>query len=211
MRPSWTAPLIDLIESLTCRVRVMSLDQVRRAWGDEAAVGPSIDRALRQLIDAGLVVGAVRSVAIARIGPTPVFAWRPGDSSPDSELIAAIVASRWPEAATSTPLLAATPKACRLFGAAGGGLPPASHLGHDLILAEVFTRYRSSKPSIAAAWIGENATSMAERGVKNPDAFVVDESGERVAVIESGGRYSAKQIQSFHDHCQSAALPYELW
>ncbi len=52
---------------------------------------------------------------------------------------------------------------------------------------------------------------VAERGVKNPDAFLIDNRGEPRRVIESAGAYSQMQVESFHRHCQQAGLPYELW
>ena len=52
---------------------------------------------------------------------------------------------------------------------------------------------------------------MAERGIKNPDAFVVDRDNRILRVVESAGRYSVKQLLSFHDYCFQRDLPYELW
>lgn len=60
-------------------------------------------------------------------------------------------------------------------------------------------------------WHGEDAVVIAERGVKNPDAFLMKVDGQVNRVIESAGRYSLKQLESFHQHCQTAELPYELW
>lgn len=211
MKLSWTASLVDFIETLACRVRVMSLRQVRQSWTTDFAEGTGIDETISQLIRAGLVVGEVRPVATADIGDKPIFAWRPGSAAPECRVLAAAVKERWPDTKTQTPLLSATSKACRLFGAAGGGLPPTSHTGHDLILAEVYVRIRLTAPLIASTWLGENAAPMAERGVKNPDAYLTDDSGSPCRVIESGGRYSTRQIQAFHDHCAAASLPYELW
>lgn len=211
MTPTWTSSLIDFLETLACRVRVMSLRQVRQLWSDGLGDGAGLDESLRRLVEAGLITGAVRPVAVAEVGAQPLFAWRPGSSAPDARAVASIAANRWPKTQSPIPLVSATRKACLLFGAAGGGLPPECHTGHDLILAEVYTRCRIRSPRIASAWVGEHATPMAERGVKNPDAYLADEAGAPRLVVESAGRYSARQVQAFHDHCASESLSYELW
>ena len=79
------------------------------------------------------------------------------------------------------------------------------------MLAGVYVRYRTIEPELANTWLGEDAVEIAERGVKNPDAFLFDDEENVTRVIESAGRYSLEQIESFHRHCQSAELPYELW
>ena len=86
-----------------------------------------------------------------------------------------------------------------------------NHRNHDLLLAAVYIRYRTKKPELAALWHGEDAVAIAERGVKNPDALLIDDAGHVTRVIESAGRYSLRQLESFHRHCQTAELPYELW
>ena len=47
--------------------------------------------------------------------------------------------------------------------------------------------------------------------IKNPDAFLLDDSGKPMRVVESAGRYGIPQIESFHQHCVERDLPYELW
>jgi len=130
---------------------------------------------------------------------------------PELSQIAEVVQTRWDVPAEPTPVVAATHKAARLFGSSAGGLPPMNHRNHDLLLAGVYVRYRLVEPELADTWLGEDAVAIAERGVKNPDAFLFDDEGNVARVIESAGRYSMKQLESFHRHCEAAELPYELW
>ena len=82
---------------------------------------------------------------------------------------------------------------------------------HDLLFAEVFVRYRQELPSLVAYWVGEEALPKAEYGVKNPDAFLIDDELQPRRVIESAGAYSQQQVETFHEYCRLARLPYELW
>ena len=79
------------------------------------------------------------------------------------------------------------------------------------MLAEVFVRYRQELPSLAEFWVGEEALPKAEYGVKNPDAFLIDDELQPRRVIESAGAYSQQQVETFHEYCRLARLPYELW
>jgi hypothetical protein len=67
------------------------------------------------------------------------------------------------------------------------------------------------RPELAALWMGEHGMPKAGYRIKDPDAFLCGESGQVLRVIESAGRYSVEQVQSFHEHCEVHDLPYELW
>lgn len=211
VQQTWTKPISDLIETLTCRVRVLSLIHIYAGWTKEFGSRSAVKVALEQLIEADLLVGEVWEAQPSPIGEQPIAAWSPGLPEPDFYEIEQVVRNRWTAQPTPTPVLAATHKAARLFGSSTGGLPPENHRNHDLLLASTYLRYRCVQPEQAANWLGEDAVAMAEKGVKNPDAFLFDNEGALVKVIESAGRYSFKQLESFHQHCQLSTLPYELW
>lgn len=210
-QPTWTPAIYDLMETLTCRVRLLSLAHIHQGWADQFGSSAATVVAIKQLVDAGLIVGDVWNLPASPIGERPLQVWNPNDTLPDLSRIAELVQRRWDRTSEPTPVVAATHKASRLFGSSAGGLPPTNHRNHDLLLAGVYVRYRVEEPALAATWLGEDAVAMAERGVKNPDAFLFDDEGNVNRVIESAGRYSLKQLESFHQHCQSAELPYELW
>ncbi len=208
---TWTPAIYDLMETLTCRVRLLSLAHIHQGWADQFGSSAATVSAIKQLVDAGLIVGDVWNLPASPIGERPLQVWTPYHTLPDLSRIAELVQRRWDGASEPTPVVAATHKAARLFGSSAGGLPPTNHRNHDLLLAGVYVRYRIEEPALAATWLGEDAVAVAERGVKNPDAFLFDDEGNVSRVIESAGRYSLKQLESFHWHCQSAELPYELW
>jgi hypothetical protein len=68
-----------------------------------------------------------------------------------------------------------------------------------------------SHPESAARWVGEHVLPKAGHRIKDPDAFIRNDQGEVLCVIESAGRYSADQVESFHEHCVENNLPYQLW
>jgi len=208
---TWTPSICDLMETLTCRVRLLSLIHVHQLWAEQFTTTGGVSTAVERLIRAGLIIGDVWNVPPTPIAEQPLAAWTPQNAKPDLVEIAEVIRTRWNGASIPTPVVAATHKAARLFGSSAGGLPPTNHRNHDLLLAAVYARERTNDPDLAETWHGEDAGSIAERGVKNPDAFLIDETGNVIRIIESAGRYSLKQLESFHQHCQSAELPYELW
>lgn len=141
----------------------------------------------------------------------PLYAWQPGSAAPDPNDIASACRGRWTCAAVPTEVLVASPKAAALFGSSARGQPPPEHVNHDLRLAAVYVHYRQKRPQLAALWQGEHCFGKAGYRIKDPDAFLVDEAGRVQRVIESAGRYSPEQVESFHEHCVEYDLPYELW
>ncbi|MCA9078705.1 MAG: hypothetical protein KDA93_27015 [Planctomycetaceae bacterium] len=105
----------------------------------------------------------------------------------------------------------ATAHAGRIFGSRSGHPIRDIERSHDLLMAEVYLLYRKQLPELATAWVGEDALPLAQRGVKNPDAFLFDESHTPRRVIESAGSYSQKQVETLHRYCTDARIPYELW
>ena len=118
---------------------------------------------------------------------------------------------RWNSLAVPTEVYTASRQAANLFAGDSHGLPALEHRDHDLLLADAYVAYRTNRPEEAARWIGEDFLPKAGFRIKDPDAFLIDDSGRPMRVVESAGRYNRKQIASFHDHCQTLSLPYELW
>lgn len=208
---TWTPAIYDLLETLTCRIRVLSLQQIQRGWLETFGCPRSSLNVIERLVEAGLLQGDVWNLPPIPIGERPLSRWNPGDDRPDLKTIECTIQDRWDLPTSPVPVVAATQKTFRLFGSSGGGLPPANNRNHDLLLSEVYLRLRLASPVIADRWIGEDALPLAERGIKNPDAFLLSESGEIEYVIESAGRYDIEQLTSFHNHCVEEQLAYELW
>lgn len=203
---SWDQTEINVMETLCCKVRVLSEDQIVRACGRQA-----IDETIATLIHADLIRCERWTVTLPVIGEAPSMTWKPEQPEPDAWKLSQGFRSRWDRQPVLVTAFMATERAGRLFGSRSGHPIREIERGHDLLLAEVYLLYRERLPELAAAWLGEDALPLAERGVKNPDAFLFDDSDRPRRVIESAGSYSQKQVETFHRYCKTARIPYELW
>ena len=114
-------------------------------------------------------------------------------------------------AALPTEVWVVSSATAAIFGSTARRLPPPEHYDHDLRLASVYVHYRTMYPRLARQWIGEHALPKAGYRIKDPDAFLRNQNGQVFRVVESAGRYSPAQVESFHEHCAEYDLPYELW
>ena len=208
---SWRQRDYEIVTALTCQVRVLALTHVRHVWARGKESLSAVRNDLIRLTDAGLIQQVGWNAELMRIGRTPLAKWAIDESAPDFEELIHVVRDRWTGTTRIVEAYVATPRAARLFGSAAGRVPPPNHRSHDLLLGTVYTQFQRTRPRDAQRWVGEDALPMAERGVKNPDAFLVDDNGEAVHVIESAGRYSREQLESFHRYCRESELSYELW
>lgn len=210
--PTWTPRDRDIVETLAARVRMLSLAQAARGWWNASKRRDEHARArLRLLRRAGLLDEYRVNVHPPLELHGPVFRWGPGEDDPDAEAVAHRLQARWTEAARPTTVYVASPLAANLFGCDGGELPDLTHRDHDWLLGEVFVRYLRAEPEAARRWVGEAARPKAGFRIKDPDAFLLDDAGNTLRVVESGGKYDAERVAAFHEHCAENRLTYELW
>ena len=203
---------LDLLETLTLRVRMLTVAHVLRIWWSEAGSQGSARRRLALLTQAGWIEQHIINAHPPLLVLRPLFAWKPGADDPDAEHIAFQTRSRrWSQAARPTEVCVASPRTACLLGSTARKLPPPEHRDHDLRLAAVYTHYRVNHPRLAGSWVGEHALPKAGYRIKDPDAYLRDGNGRVFRVIESAGRYCAAQVESFHEHCVEYDLAYELW
>lgn len=206
----WTPRDLDIVETLTRRVRLLSFAQLQRGWWSETTSPRTVQDRLSRLVKAGLLqrtVANVRCLTVTR----PLHVWRPGGKRPHAVRVSQQAHRRWPRTAAPTELFFATKLAANLFGSHAGRFPKLEHRDHDLLLGDVFVFYRRQRPTEAPLWNGEDTRPKAGFRVKDPDAFLLDANGKTVRVIESAGSYSPRQVESFHQHCVEHELAYELW
>lgn len=200
----------DLIATLTGRVRILAADQLAKLWAVSRRNRRVLSRRMNRLAEAALL--ELHTINAHVLTPTrPLYAWCPGDPEPDAQLVSQNARTRWSFAAVPTLVCVAAPLAGNLYGSTSCRLPKPEHRDHDLLLAAVYVHYRTCHPSTAAFWIGEHVLPKAGYRVKDPDAFLRNAQGQVIRVIESSGRYSPEQVESFHEHCAEQELPYELW
>ncbi len=201
---------VCMVEALTRHVRMASLSQLARLGWPTASRNVSARR-LAELVKAGwlerFVINAHPPLPVTK----PLFAWSPGGEEPDARRVSRDCRDRWSLAAVPTEVFVASPLAASLLASTARRLPPQEHRDHDLRLTSVYIHYHRTAPDLAAMWIGEHVLPKAGYRIKDPDAFLRDEQGRILRVIESAGRYGPQQVESFHEHCRELELPYELW
>jgi hypothetical protein len=209
---TWTPRDLDIVETLAAKVRLLTPAQVARGWWPPGGHGEGhARRRLRLLARAGLLCSYRVNVHPVQQPDAPAIRWKPGEPGPDVEAVSSKLQARWTEPARPTTVYTASPGAASLFGCSGGDLPELTHRDHDLLLGEIFIAYLRNEPAAARRWVGESARPKAGYRMKDPDAFLLDEAGSTLRVIESGGKYGPDRVEAFHEHCAEYRLPYELW
>jgi len=208
---AWTQRDYDIIQVLAIRIQLITTPQAARIWWPNQTTQRNARKRLRRLAAAGLLERYIVNAHPLLKPQQPLADWRPGDRRPDCKMLSGRARRRWSQPAVPTEVFTASKLSANLFGGESHGLPTLDHRDHDLLLADAYAAHHVHNPADAARWIGEDFLPKAGFRIKDPDAFLLDDAGRPIRVIESAGRYSAKQIASFHEHCQSLALPYELW
>lgn len=201
---------LEILEVLSRRVRMLSLDQVAATWwGGTRNATANASRRLAALEGRGLVR---RARAMAHDLPEleePLVTWRPGDRTPYLPAVAYRLERRWSSPVRPTVLVSATRSAGSWLGGGGGRRPRESEISHDLGLAALYLRFRGEAPDRAANWVPEDLFVPGELDGFVPDAIVRE--GERPTLIEFAGAYKKERLQKLHASCEQAAFPYELW
>lgn len=202
---------LDLLETLTCRVTMVTARQAIDLWWPNCTGPHRARRCLRRLVKNGLIKRYIINVHPLLPVHRPLFRWRPGVAAPDAERIAAETRARWSQPARPTEVLVASPQTACLMGSSVRRLPPIERRDHTLRLASVYLQYRITLPHLAGLWVGEPALPRSEPGSRGFNALLRDDSGRPLRAIQAVGRWSPDQAERFHAHCAEAELPYELW
>lgn len=201
-----------ILDTLTRRVRVLSVSQVAATWWSQAKQGRDQATArLRELQELALVTLVP---ILARPEPpleSPVLVWRPTDPEPDFGAVSYRLRSRWTLPARRIMSVIATQRAAKRFAGKGGRMPRASEATHDLCLAAIYLRLLTNDPRRAKRWISEADLFEAGEGRDDrlPDALIITRAGK--TVIECGGAYSRSKVSDFHRFCVERGWGYELW
>lgn len=209
--PSLTERDLRLLETLTLRVRLLSLDQVAAHFWNVTPGGlANARRRLVRLADVGLVdVTHVHSRPILDLS-APVLEWSPGGPSPDFAAVAWRLQSRWTDSPNLTPVVVPTSKTACRFGGAGGRLR-RFQAEHDLHVAALYLRALTHDPEAAHHWLNEDLRPKAGYGQKDPDVLIDFPNGRETLVMEFGGHYDETRLREFHADCQIKHRRYTIW
>ena len=209
----WSPAELSIARALALQVRVMTVPQVAAGWfADTADPRASALTALCRLANAGLVESLTLEAHPLLPLQQPLFVWRAGDPCPnplDFVVISVQSQARWNRPHVPVALWRATKRASHVWGAFHDARRIRhSEASHDLHFAEVFVRYRCQHQHAAADWLGEAAfpkLGFELKGMKDPDAFLVNETGVAYRVVEFAGSYEADHLWDFHAHCSGRA------
>lgn len=211
MIAKWSAAELDIVETLTRRVKLLSSEQLFDKCRSALGTFDSVQVALGRLREAGLLHQAVVN-AHPRVKVTaPLATWKPTDPQPNSMALAKRAKARWNQAVRPTQVYWASARAANLFGSSSTPSPSIAQRDHDLLLGEVYVFFCTHRTSSIHRWVCEAAAPKSGPGKRNADAFLCSDDGRTTCAIESAGRSSREQIECFHQHCAAHVLPYELW
>lgn len=204
----------DILQALTHRVRLLSLEQIARTWWRDTkhSEGNAAKR-LKELEEEDLLRRHVLHAHPELPLPCPLFAWTPGQPRPDYGALSYRCMSRWTEPFRPTPAFLATRRAANHFGGILRKPPKEVEENHDLHLAGMFLRVRASRPALLPHWLSEAKVKRSRPdapGEKLPDALIRVAGGDPIA-FEFGGAYPRDKVQSFHEWCERKGHGYELW
>ncbi len=209
---------LEIFDTLTKRVRVLSLAQVARTWWADAKEPTRVaENRLRILVGENLLQ-IERAPAHPEIQiEAPVAIWALGQPEPEFGAISYQLQTRWHQHPVLTPCVSASRAAADRFGGYGGRPPRSVERTHDIHMAQVFLRFRGRHPESVPDWVFEEQVKTERKlagrrstpGEKLPDAFLRSKSGTRV--IEFGGAYGKDKLIAFHGYCKEHSFPYEIW
>ena len=203
----------DILECLSLKVRMFSIEQIGRTWwwGNRHKRSNALKR-LRILEREGLIeIFEVLSHPEIELRK-PLAIWKPGRLRPDFAKLSYLLKHRWPDSHQMTSVAIATAKTAGRFGGFGGRRPRRAEMTHDIHVSAVFLKFKTFRVSDARIWMSEdNYDAQREqlKGAKLPDAVLEKEDG--FLAIEFGGAYDKKKLAAFHRWCQSEQMPYEIW
>jgi hypothetical protein len=209
---------LEILDALTRRIRVLSLDQIARTWWQDAGNRNRVaENRLRELAGENLL-HLERAPAHPELTlEAPVTVWTTNDPEPEWGAVSYKLQTRWRSHPETTLCVSASKTAVNRFGGHGGRPPRSVERTHDIHMAQVYLIYREKYPELLAHWVFEEKIKAERRreareatyGQKLPD--VILRSGRDIRVVEFGGAYGKDKLVSFHRYCKEHAFPYEIW
>lgn len=203
----------EILDALTIRIRLLSLEQVTAMWWNETPTGlTNARKRLQTLVDRHMLC---RLQVFARPLPSlaqPIAKWRPRSPAPCFGQVAWRLQSRWTKPPRLTTVYIATRRCANFYGGRRKGeLTHEFQATHDLALAQLYLSLKRKAPQKAQQWFGEDMLRRQFR-TKQPDAVIAESPTARPRlVVEFGGAYDMPRVAAFHKHCKKMKLPYEIW
>ncbi len=200
----------DLLQTLTLRVPLLSLEQLGRTWFAEEKVCDAA-RSLERLCHGGWLrrvpVMAHPELELER----PLAVWTPGERAPRFGQLSHQNRVRWGRAPARTTVYVSTEQTASVYGGRPGRAKPL-HVSHDLNLGAVYLRLVAERPEEAAAWVSEKELAPEREDDVLPDAVLRADDGRLLRVIEFvGSSYTARRLEELYLDCSTRSVPIEFW
>ncbi len=205
---------LDLLETLSGKVRILSLTQIAdHWWGNSRSARESARRRLSKLVQQRLLVQLSVLASPLPEMTSPVCVWKPGHASPDFGAAAWRIQQRWQQQPRRTTAYVGSRKTADAFGGRSKGkLKYPFQATHDLGVGQMYLHLRACRPELAPLWIGEDILAPHRKGQKLPDAVLAAAPDQTPQlVLEFGGAYDKPRLVAFHNDCELRGLPYEIW
>ena len=204
-----------ILQALTSKVRVLSLEQIARAWWPGASGVANARRRLATLLEEGLLeFDRVHAQALPEL-ERPLYAWHPQGEQPEPDYAALSyqLEARWNEPPRVTPVYLASTKAADQMGGRGGPIVARHQVTHDLHVGSIYLHILKVRPDFTRAWVGDEMLKhlCPDEGFHPDAALVHPKTGKLIIALEFAGKYSTDRLRSIHDDCRRRGWPYQLW
>ncbi|MBY0587194.1 hypothetical protein K2X85_08460 [bacterium] len=203
----------EIVELLTGRIRMFSLDQLTANWWqhDPQRAWRNIE-AFKRLDERKLIL--FRHALSRPVTPLhhPLIIWEPGHAAPELPAVTHYLRERSRQPVRRTHIATATRKAAVLYGR-NNSAPPfrRNQVTHDLYVSEVLLRYRANGFDVRHRWRGEDELGQSWPISVKPDALILDSMGVALRAVEFGGNYPVERLEEIHLAFSSIELAYEIW
>jgi len=203
---------LELLDTLTRKVRVLTIQQIARTWWTTS------QRAIENARERVSVLSSRQLLQTQRVPAhpelpleAPAASWNIGEAKPDFGSVSYRLKARWKDHLVSTLCVSATSSSANRFSGHGGRFPRQVERSHDIHLAAVYLRYRQEQPELVPGWIFEEQLreEKQRRSGRLPDVIIC--TGSTNKVVEFGGAYPKAKLEAFHAYCKEQELPYEIW
>ena len=198
---------LDIIETLTCRVRVMTLSQIATLWWEGDAILAS--EALNQLVATGSIE---RTETYSQYEMTSecLFRWIPSDAKPAFDEIIDTHYARQRSQKVAGEIYTATRFAANLFASEFTTFPSPEERPEQIRMAEAYVAHRSSRSTEASFWFNCRAGEPDASNQTKPEVLIVDAEASPTRAVSLLSR-SVQRFQATHRYCQHEGISYELW
>ena len=211
MTISLTPKDLDILHSLTLRLRVMTVRQISQLWWPRDVSRQAVLRRLTQLQSYGYL-----KICLANIHPTwpvemPLLNWSPGEPTPNFDVVSNVDMTRWCRPSVSTTVCIASESAGALMGCNAGHLPSAVNLDRELRLGSVYVHTMLMPDRRTGAWTGKRGLPTALRSSGSAEITFLDSAMNPIRALDAAGRWSPRRFESLHNDCVHRGLAYEVW